>query len=1055
MEDSRQLKEVSNVVSKEPAEQGVIQRLVASYRRSADADSRVHLRDLLHSVRKHLWLVIGLALLVTMVTVIYLARQPDIYLAHALVQIDVEDFNPAMGANSKNNQVIVNNSANDPAYFNTQLRVLTSYVLLSRVVKTMDLENNQAFTNPRSVHTGSTWQNILRMAGIGKKSMNSQSESQTKGKLPITGTSDSSLPEINTGGNPVGGMPMGSSVNSLASIEDSERYAPLVKTLTEGLQIEPVVERRMGYGRDTTRLIEVRYKHPDPRLAARIVNTIADTLAILNLERKADKSVSTGDFLQKRIAELQMQIRASEERLLNYAKSNEILSLDASQNTVVDRLTGLNRQLLEAENERKLAESAWQAARAPGAARALAEETISKQTADLTTRLAELRQKQAQLLVENTERWPEVRETKQQIATLEQELQATVSRATTVVLSNLETRYRQAQQREQAVRADFDKQRGATLTQNEAAVNYRIIQQEIETNKGLLNGLLQSYKENDVVLAGLYKNITVFDYAIAPDKPIGPKRWQGIMLALLFSLPCGIGLVLVLEYLNDSVRSIDDVEKMLRLPALAAIPAVKGGRSGRSALLLSDKSMPAAAEAYRQLRTAVLLSTPGRAPRTMLVTSSVPGEGKTTSSVNLSVSLAQTKAKVLLIDADLRRPRLHTIFGMSNRRGLSSYLSSEMEIDSAIELIQHHAPSNLHVLTSGPVPPNPAELLGSEQMRRLLKRLESEFTYIVIDSAPSASFTDAVLLSAMVDGLLLVVHSNSTARNLILRTKHLLTGAGAKILGVVLSQVVMSSQDAIYGSYVYQTKEKVTGELPADSMMSSDTTPGIKQTTPTTIAKNTSKVTTNEESPAKPVSSIAEELKSDHDSIQTGAASTSNGLNQDFHADFTVNGKLSTSLVNGGNDFAGLTAPENSSDSGLIGEIVNHLTAGDSARSFEAYSLLLLMAKGGATSPLLRLTEEADDVETRLALIKLLGDSGNSEALRGLVHLAAKNRLQPVELSTALESIERLAGLSPVASPYQNGGSDFETAASSRRTTARKPANRTPRKKKSVKETIR
>lgn len=1055
MDESRQLKEVSNAVSKEPAEQGVIQRLVASYRRAGDADSRVHLRDYLYAVRKHLWLVIGLTLLVTMVAVIYLARQPDIYLAHALVQVDVEDFNPALGANSKNNQVIVNNSANDPAYFNTQLRVLTSYGLLSRVVKTLDLENNKAFTNPRSVQSASTWQNILRMVGLGKKGKEVQSESQTKGKLPVTGSSDSSLAGTSIGDYPAGRTATESSSNSLTSIEDSERYAPLVKTLMEDLQIEPVVERRMGYGRDTTRLIEIRYKHPDPRLAARIVNTIADTLALLNLERKADKSVSTGDFLQKRIAELQMQIRASEERLLNYAKSNEILSLDASQNTVVDRLTGLNRQLLEAENERKLAESAWQAARAPGAARALAEETISKQTADLTTRLAELRQKQSQLLVENTERWPEVREIKQQIATLEQELQTAISRATTVVLSNLETHYRQAQQREQAVRTDFDKQRGATLTQNEAAVNYRIIQQEIETNKGLLNGLLQSYKENDVVLAGLYKNISVFDYAIAPDKPIGPKRWQGILLALLFSLPCGIGLVLLLEYLNDSIRSIDDVEKLLRLPALAAIPAVKSGRSGRSALLLSDKSMPAAAEAYRQLRTAVLLSTPGRAPRTMLVTSSVPGEGKTTSSVNLAISLAQTKAKVLLIDADLRRPRLHTIFGMNNRRGLSSYLSSDMGMDNAIDLIQHHAPGNLHVLTSGPVPPNPAELLGSEQMRRLLKRLESEFTYIVIDSAPSASFTDAVLLSAMVDGLLLVVHCNSTARNLVLRTKHLLSGAGAKIFGVVLSQVVMTSQDAIYGSYLYQTKEKVAGELPSDSMMSSDTTPGMKQTAITTISKNNNLTSTDVESPVNATSIIAEELTSANDSMSGNPASTANGLDHDFHVEAKVNGKLSMPLVDNGGDLIQQPVPEDKSSSGLIGEIVNHLTAADSARSYEAYSLLLLMAKGGASKPLLRLTEESDDIETRLALIKLLGASGDSEALRGLVHLAASKRLQPIELSTALESIERLAGLSRVTLSHDDDSADFEPATVSQLTNARKSTNRAPRKKRSVKETTR
>lgn len=1028
MEESRQLKEASSPVAKDTAEQGVIQRLVASYRRSADADGRIHLRDYLQAVRKHLWLVIGLTLLVTMVTIIYLARQPDIFLAQALVQIDVEDINPALGANNKNSSVIVNNSANDPAYFNTQLRILTSYGLISRVIKTLDLENNQGFTDPKSVQSRSTWQNVLRMLGLGKKNNTAEANTQAKNKLQVTSSAKTPTTSGNTASNP----------------EDAERYAPLVKDLLADLQIEPVVEKRMGYGRDTTRLIEIRYKHPDPRLAARIVNTVADTLSLMNLERKADKSVSTGDFLQKRIAELQMQIRGSEERLLNYARGNQILSLDASQNTVVDRLTGLNRQLLEAENERKLAESSWQAARAPGAAAALAEETISKQTADLKTRLAELRQKRSQLLVENTEKWPEVNEIKQQISTLEQELQNAVSRATAVVLANLETRYRQSFQREQAVRADFDKQRGTTLTQNEAAVNYRIIQQEIETNKGLLNGLLQSYKENDVVLAGLHNNVGVIDYAIPPDKPIGPKRWQGVMLALLFAIPCGIGLVLLLEYLNDTVRTIDDVEKMLRLPALAAIPTVKGGKNGRSALLISDKATPAAGEAYRQLRTAVLLSTPGGAPKTLLVTSSVPGEGKTTTSVNLAVSLAQTKASVLLIDADLRRPRLHTIFGMDNRRGLSTYLSSEMPVTDSLEIIQHHAASNLHVLTSGPVPPNPAELLGSEQMRRLLARLESEFTYIVIDSAPSGSFTDAVLLSAMADGLLMVVHSNSTPRSLVIRTRQLLAGSGAKIFGVVLSKVVTSSQDAIYGSYLYQSNEKPAlanekavieqaGDSDKVSKLASATASPASATetekrpeesiedsdyaesgdveaetllTESVVAKKVEAALNSApiETPVEPRVAINDNNHFDKPSKRINGARRSPKTNEHALSNGVVVVKRSYAK-------ASVTAA-----SELLSESVDDLTNNDSARSYRAYSLLLLMAKAGASQPMLRLIEEHPDEKARVALVRLMAESGDTLAMRGLIHLAAKETLPPIVLSAVLTAVDQLASQLPASS---------------------------------------
>ena len=207
------------------------------------------------------------------------------------------------------------------------------------------------------------------------------------------------------------------------------------------------------------------------------------------------------------------------------------------------------------------------------------------------------------------------------------------------------------------------------------------------------------------------------------------------------------------------------------------------------------------AEAYRQLRTAVLLSTPGHAPKTLLVTSCVPAEGKTTSSINLAASLAQTNAKVLLIDADLRRPRLRSIFGMNGRQGLSTVLSREMSEADLLSLIHQHDGSNLYVLASGPVPPNPAELLGSEQMRRMLKMLEPHFTHIVIDSAPVASFTDGVLISSMVDGVLMVIRCGQTPRETLYRSRQMLTAGGANILGVVLNQVEMRSTSYYQGYY--------------------------------------------------------------------------------------------------------------------------------------------------------------------------------------------------------------------------------------------------------------
>src|SRR2546427_2379095 len=558
-------------------------------------------------------------------------------------------------------------------------------------------------------------------------------------------------------------------------LKEAKRLAPFVGSIQGGLSVEPVRETRSGFNKDT-RLIDLRFTHTDPQVAAKIINTIAETFVYQNLQKKSETNENTGTFLQKRVADLQSRIREDEEKLVNYAKTHQILSLDDKQNTVVERLAGLNRQLLEAENDRKSAESAFNAAKAPGAASALAEGD-AKQAAEAETKLGALKQQRAQLLVDATEEAPEVKEVDQQIAELDKQLKDFRSRKTSTLLTNLETHYRQTLAKEEALRKDFDKQRAETLTQNEAAINYHIIQQEIETNKGLLTNLLQRSKENEVTIASNANNISVVDYALPPEGPIGPNRMRGVMMAFLLSLGMGVGLALFLEYLDDTVHSTDEVERLLHLPALAVIPSVgaavrrrtlgapsgalqkrNGSANSNPELLIDVDGRSPLAESYRHLRTSILLSTAGRAPRTLLVTSSLPGEGKTTTAVNTAISLAQTGASVCVMDADMRRPRLRTIFGMNGQlTGLSSILSSDMDEEEMLSVVWHDQATGLDILTSGPIPPNPAELLGSDQMRRLITALQSKYKHVVIDSPPITSFTDGVLISTMVDGVLLVV----------------------------------------------------------------------------------------------------------------------------------------------------------------------------------------------------------------------------------------------------------------------------------------------------------
>ena len=764
-----------------------------------NADNEVHLLDYWRAIRKRLWLVLGIVALVTMVAVVYVARKPDFFEAQARVQVDLEDTGGIV-----NNARPLYGPADDPIYFNTQLQILVSPGLMRRVVRTLDLEHNPDFFKGDPAQRQSTWQTMRRMVGFGKQ-------------------------EQETGPKPQDQLPLTTTVAEATAREDlneAKRLAPYVNTVLGGLKVEPVKETR-GYYKET-RLIDIKFTHTVPDVTSKVVNAIAETYVFSNLEKRTEANSTTGDFLQKRIAELQQQIRSAEERLVNYAKNNQIISLDANQNTVVERLAGLNQQLLEAENDRKTAEAAYNAAKVPNAADALVD-SESKQAGEIESKLVDLRQKRAQLLVDATEEAPEVKELDQQIDELERQLKESRARKSNTLLTNLHTRYQQTLEREQSLRKAFEQQRAQTLSQNEAAINYKIIQQEIETNKSLLKGLLQGAKENDVVMAGKPNNISIVDYALTPDSPVGPNRARTIILAFFLSIGLGLGLALFLEYLDDTVHSTQEVERVLHLPALAVIPSVgaaarrrvlpgttartralqkhtNGNGNGNAELLMNVDGRSPLAEAYRHLRTSVLLSTAGRAPKSLLVTSSLPGEGKTTTAVNTAISLAQTGASVVIIDADMRRPRLQSIFGMHGQQGLSSILSSDVSEAGMLAMVGNDETSGLGVLTSGPIPPNPAELLGSDQMRRLLAALQASYTHVVIDSPPVSSFTDGVLISTMVDGVLLVVHGGRSSRHIVRRSKQLLNDVGAKIFGVVLNNVNLQSHDYYYYQNYYSQK---------------------------------------------------------------------------------------------------------------------------------------------------------------------------------------------------------------------------------------------------------
>jgi capsular exopolysaccharide synthesis family protein len=762
--------------------------------------------DYWRAIRKRLWLVIGIAVLITTLAAIYMARKPNIYRANATIQVDLEQANPDLVTSDRRVPV-----TSDPAYFNTQLQLLTSESLLRRVIKEHNLDTNKDFQAAKTDESGSALRSMLKAVGLASD----DKKKEEKGIGEVSPTANSTLA-------------------SNEDIAEAVRLAPYVTFIQKNLGVEPIRESRATI--KDTRLIEVSFLHSNPELAAFVVNGIVDTFSRANQEKRSGTSRKTNDFLDERIANLQSEIKSNEMKLVDLKRSAGIINTDGEQTIVIDRLSGLNKQLLEAENQRKNAEAQYiSVSNSPDRIKALSEEQsaryITERENDIRTlvnetqkKIADLKATKAKLLQEYQESAYEVQEVNTQIASLEDSIAKAVqknkedleeyrTRTTKVLLDNLRTRYVQAKQQEDKIRAAFDEQYNQAQGQSQSAVNIKLLEQDIETKKGFLENLSKQQRENDVIAVGTDNNISVAEIAIPPDVPVSPRRVTTVMAALFLSTLFGMGLALFLEYLDDTIRTTEEIENYLQLPALAAIPTIdsmpkrklllvsgndENVDNSTSELLIHTDSRSSMAEAYRQLRTSILLSTAGHAPKSLLITSSLPAEGKTTTATNTAISLAQTGAKVLIIDADMRRPRLHSIFNISNAHGLSTILSSDSNEQEMLDVIQYDEASKLHLLPSGPVPPNPAELIGSEQMANFLKTMQGNFTHVVVDSPPIASFTDGVLIASMVDGVILVVHAGKSSRQVIRRSRQLLQDIGAKIFGVVLNNVNLRSQDNYY-----------------------------------------------------------------------------------------------------------------------------------------------------------------------------------------------------------------------------------------------------------------
>ncbi|MFZ0750270.1 MAG: polysaccharide biosynthesis tyrosine autokinase, partial [Pyrinomonadaceae bacterium] len=558
---------------------------------------------------------------------------------------------------------------------------------------------------------------------------------------------------------------------------------------------------------EKTNLVVISFLHTNPELAKRIADTLAEVFVQNNVERQ-ELGMSKAELaLAREIATYQEKVKTARDLRFNFAKANNLPLTATSTNLEALREQGYSQQLLDAENQRRNLEAAYDAAKDaedPFTNPAVQGDELIRKYRE---KLADLQEKREALLQIYTKEWPEVKKIDAQIASTEVQLK----KAPAQVLTSMKKRLQAAQAQEKSLLRAYERQHGKTTAQTKAEIDLAAMTQQLATDEQYLNTLLQKRRELSATSSDGGTNVSIASKSRVPHAPVGPARLRSIIIAFLLSLMAGVGLAFLLDFLDDSVKSMDDIDRYIHLPALALIPAARSEKGrlapaeaqhASTALALVNDARSPMAEAYRHLRTSLLLSSAGNPPRTILVTSSQPSEGKTTTAVNTAFMLAQTGAEVLIIDCDLRRPRMHANFNLSNTRGLTNFLSGECPIEDILQ--NHPEVPNLKLLTSGPVPPNPAELLGSEEMRNLLQNLSERFAHIIVDSPPAISFTDASILSTFVDGVILVVHSGRSSRAVVRRAKQQLMDVGATIFGVVLNNVKADSH-AYYGAGYYSS----------------------------------------------------------------------------------------------------------------------------------------------------------------------------------------------------------------------------------------------------------
>jgi polysaccharide biosynthesis transport protein len=734
-------------------------------------DEAISLWDCCRVIRKHLILIAILCFGTVLAATLTILLMTPIYTAETTLLI--ERTTPQVLSIKE----VVSEPLGPDEYdfYKTQYEILKSRMLAARVIREQDLETNRVFTGE-----GREIWLVTKLWGDAKRWATQQQWARPFFTRVLDTGEEQSL-----------GIEPG-------LIDDS-----MVDRYMQMLEIQPV---------QRTRLVKIVFKTPDPQLSAHLANAHAQTYIRHGIGQRVQANEEAQRFLADKLVELKERMEHSSAALNRYRQQRAIISPDEKENIVVERLADLNKRLTEAETDRIALEAQMRLLRNRDHD-ALPATTSNPVIGTLKQQLAQL---QGEYISQSTLYKPghrrldqlqaEMEETKRQ---LRQEIQR--------VVSSLESSYLAAQAKEKALRGKMEEQKAAALNLKNAAVEYALLAREVDSNRELYESVLQRMKETRVVADLSVSNVSVIDQANPPRKPSKPQKAQILLLSAFTGLIGGVGLAFFLAHRDNALKTPEEVERYLRLPSLAVVPdflSVGWRRHAPRRLPYTPPPMPSlpiarkkisrtrshhlfsmVAETYRMLRTSILLSRPGEPPKTILFASGIHGEGKTVTTVNTAIIFAQMGVKVLVIDADLRRPDCHRVLGMDNGAGLTEVLTGQI---GPREACLPTALENLSFLSAGSLPPNPAELVGSRTMQETIAALKEHYDYILIDSPPVMQVSDAVLLSTMVEGVVLVVSSQQTSRDVVRETHARLSYARSQVLGVVLNRASPRSGDSVY-----------------------------------------------------------------------------------------------------------------------------------------------------------------------------------------------------------------------------------------------------------------